>query len=146
MSDEPDAIEEMDKAIGALRYEVSDIVWEDVRRRYDPVRALVFGERGLADQLAAALEELVYVMDPPEGCWPQDMSTCAYYRRGLPDADPNGQCSFGCSQEPECQTMHPTEGWPLERARAALARFHETQESAPFERELPPSQGGYDRP
>lgn len=56
-----------------------------------------------------------------EYCWYVDLSTCAYFRRGLPGADPHGTCSFGCRDEPECQTCRPSEGWPREVLRAAVA-------------------------
>lgn len=39
-----------------------------------------------------------------------DLSWCAYYRQGAPST-----CSFGCSDEPSCQTGHPSGGWPAER-------------------------------
>lgn len=47
--------------------------------------------------------------------WPIDLGTCAYNRRGKPGADPHGTCSFGCYDEPECQTCRPREGWPSDR-------------------------------
>lgn len=36
---------------------------------------------------------------------------CAYFMRGLPGADPEGTCSFGCREEPNCMTGRPAEGW-----------------------------------
>lgn len=36
---------------------------------------------------------------------------CAYFMRGLPGADPEGTCSFGCREEPNCYTGRPAEGW-----------------------------------
>lgn len=36
---------------------------------------------------------------------PEDLSGCAYFR-GV------GQCSYGCWEEPRCQTDEPIEGWP----------------------------------
>ncbi len=52
-----------------------------------------------------------------------DLSWCAYFRRGEPGCDPKGICSFGCVDEPSCQTDHPSGGWPRERAVAALERL-----------------------
>ena len=39
---------------------------------------------------------------------PQDLSGCAYYQG-------KGTCSYGCWEEPRCQTGEPLEGWPSER-------------------------------
>jgi hypothetical protein len=36
-----------------------------------------------------------------------DRSWCPYNRRGLPGADPNGICSFGCQTEPDCHASGP---------------------------------------
>jgi hypothetical protein len=46
-----------------------------------------------------------------------DLGNCAYYARycGLPGADPNGICSFGCREEPGCITDEPDGGWPSQR-------------------------------
>lgn len=43
-----------------------------------------------------------------------DLGHCAYFARyyGLPGADPNATCSFGCRTEPSCITDEPREGWP----------------------------------
>lgn len=40
-----------------------------------------------------------------------DRSQCAYFRG-------EGTCTFGCTDEPECQTGQPSEGWPSEQLRA----------------------------
>ncbi len=51
-----------------------------------------------------------------------DLSTCPWYQREFPGADPEGICSFGCVDEPECQTCEPQEGWPMaQRQRAMMA-------------------------
>lgn len=47
-----------------------------------------------------------------------DRSWCPYNRRGLPGADPNGICSFGCWDEPSCMTDGP---YPLAELDAILA-------------------------
>lgn len=39
---------------------------------------------------------------------PDDLSGCAYYKG-------KGTCSYGCWEEPRCQTDQPAEGWPSER-------------------------------
>lgn len=49
-----------------------------------------------------------------------DLSTCPYFTRHLPGGDPEGTCGFGCYDEPQCMTCRPRDGWPRERARAAL--------------------------
>lgn len=48
-----------------------------------------------------------------------NLSECPYWARYRGDPEPwpegaygPGTCIFGCSQEPECVTMQPTEGWP----------------------------------
>lgn len=41
-----------------------------------------------------------------------DYGSCPYFMRGLPGADPEGICSFGCWDEPVCMTGHDSEGWP----------------------------------
>jgi len=38
---------------------------------------------------------------------PEDLSGCAYYQG-------KGTCSYGCWEEPRCQTDEPLEGWPSE--------------------------------
>lgn len=56
----------------------------------------------------------------------EDLGTCAYYQRtymeAFPDADPDGQCSFGCSEEPACLTSEPYHGWPNAREAFAALR------------------------
>jgi hypothetical protein len=46
-----------------------------------------------------------------------DMSDCPYFARyaGLPGHDPEGICSYGCRDEPECVTCRPRHGWPSEQ-------------------------------
>lgn len=41
-----------------------------------------------------------------------DLSTCDYFQRQY-GGDPDGICSFGCWEEPECVTCEPSEGWPI---------------------------------
>lgn len=43
-----------------------------------------------------------------------DRSHCAYWRG-------EGTCSFGCTDEPECQTGTPSGGWPLQVVRKKYA-------------------------
>lgn len=65
-------------------------------------------------ELRALLTELVSVFDGEVN----DLSTCDYYM-----GERTKQCSFGCTDEPECQTCCPRGGWPLVRARAVLAKY-----------------------
>jgi hypothetical protein len=53
-----------------------------------------------ADLARRAIAYLDVAMCPPY--W-----ECAYYRRGEEGADPEGTCSFGCVDEPACQTGGP---------------------------------------
>ena len=77
------------------------------------VAALVeSGWRPTADQLRAMGGEPATLTNVE---WPLDLGTCPYNQRGKPGADPNGPCSFGCYDEPECQTCRPREGWPSDR-------------------------------
>lgn len=55
-------------------------------------------------ELAASIAGRWYFGDDPESGWGDDRSWCPYFRRGLPGADPNGTCSFGCWDEPSCLT------------------------------------------
>lgn len=52
----------------------------------------------------------VFSVDDPDD---MDLSGCAYYKRyiGAPGHDPNGTCSYGCREEPECVTSAPVGGW-----------------------------------
>lgn len=71
--------------------------------------------------LAFAAEEATdwYFYDAPENrSLGADKSWCPYNRRGLPGADPHGTCSFGCVEEPACQTEGP---WPLEEVAEVLS-------------------------
>lgn len=43
--------------------------------------------------------------ETPRGYADKDLSGCAYYR-GV------GTCSYGCREEPSCQTDEPIDGWP----------------------------------
>ncbi len=70
------------------------------------------GWRPTADQLRAMGAEPATLTNVE---WPLDLGTCPYNQRGKPGADPNGTCSFGCYDEPECQTYRPREGWPSDR-------------------------------
>lgn len=45
-----------------------------------------------------------------------DLSSCPYYQ-----GEEGGTCSFGCSDEPQCKTGHPGDGWPSERLRERYA-------------------------
>lgn len=63
-----------------------------------------------------AISLLTTWVEEAEGILGPDLSTCPYYRE-------EGSCSFGCNDEPECVTCVPEGGWPLERARALLARY-----------------------
>lgn len=45
-----------------------------------------------------------------------DMGVCPYLLRGQPGADPHGTCGYGgCTDEPECLTCTPEEGWLTQR-------------------------------
>lgn len=72
----------------------------------------------LCDEIERLREALERMLD--EGG--NDLSGCAYYTRDEEDGDPEGTCSYGCHEEPECITCCPLEGWPREQARAALGR------------------------
>ena len=50
----------------------------------------------------------------------EDRSWCPYNRRGLPGADPQGSCSFGCQTEPDCHTSGP---YPLNALVIAIERM-----------------------
>lgn len=63
-----------------------------------------------------------------------DLSTCSYYQRSL-GGDPNGICSFGCEDEPQCQTCEPQDGWPTARLQIQAMRFATTGERANGEAE-----------
>jgi hypothetical protein len=52
-----------------------------------------------------------------------DLSDCPYFLRGRPGADPNGTCSYGCHDEPNCQTCIPRDGWPIDSLRHALDTY-----------------------
>lgn len=43
-----------------------------------------------------------------------DLGVCPYFARfeSLPGHDPRAICAFGCSDEPQCVTCQPREGWP----------------------------------
>lgn len=47
-----------------------------------------------------------------------DLTDCSYFRRyaGVPGADPDGICTYGCQTEPSCITDRPSGGWPREAA------------------------------
>lgn len=84
------------------------------------------GGADLIRQVIAAARNIVedyeHADDPEHDV--QDRSWCGYNRRGLPGADPNGICSFGCIDEPSCQTDGP---WPMDKLRIALQRLDERQ-------------------
>lgn len=86
---------------------------------YDPDEAARIFWEALARPAGFVLapRELLEELADPEQF---DLSWCAYYRRGLPDADPEGICSYGCREEPACYTSEPTEGWPARRLHALL--------------------------
>jgi hypothetical protein len=44
-----------------------------------------------------------------------DLGLCPYTLRGHPVADPEGICDYGCTEEPECMTCVPEEGWLTQR-------------------------------
>lgn len=44
---------------------------------------------------------------PTDDCWYIDKSDCGYNMRGVPGYDPHGTCSYGCTEEPDCQTGGP---------------------------------------
>lgn len=56
-----------------------------------------------------------------------DRGMCPYYRRGEPGQDPEGICSFGCRDEPSCQTDHggPEYPWASEALRDLIARVEQ---------------------
>ena len=58
-------------------------------------------------ELAAIMAEDYHFADDPNYEVGPDRSWCPYNRRGLPGADPNGTCSFGCWEEPDCMTSGP---------------------------------------
>ena len=37
-----------------------------------------------------------------------DLSSCPWFQR-------TGTCSFGCQEEPACETCIPSDGWPVQR-------------------------------
>jgi hypothetical protein len=54
-----------------------------------------------------------------------DEGMCPYYRRGEEGQDPEGICSFGCRDEPVCQTCWEPPGWPSERLRDLIERVEQ---------------------
>lgn len=55
-----------------------------------------------------------------------DHGTCPYLRRGEEDQDPNGICSFGCRDEPSCQTDYdPQYPWPSVILRDLIGRIEQ---------------------
>lgn len=49
-----------------------------------------------------------------------DPGVCPYFRRGEPGQPPDGTCSFGCVDEPSCQTCDAPPGWPSWRLRRVI--------------------------
>ncbi len=97
--------------------------------------------RATPDEVDAGCE-LGIAFDPCPGCEPDalfgvpdfgyvdelpDLSSCAYFRRGLPGADPKGTCSFGCREEPACFTERPIGGWPGEVEREHQDYDHQAE-------------------
>jgi hypothetical protein len=54
----------------------------------------------------------------------EDLGICPYYARyyAIKGYDGNAVCSFGCSDEPQCITCEPLEGWPSNRVGRLNAR------------------------
>lgn len=74
--------------------------------------------------IAAALawEEQESAVDPE---FDGDLSDCPWFQRtiGNPDADPHGVCSYGCEDEPRCQTCIPSDGWPRQNLVVAVRAY-----------------------
>jgi hypothetical protein len=85
---------------------LGDIDWTD----FDPKNP-----NDLAEVAAIIVSDDRITVDDEEP--EEDLSSCAWYQRvtETPGADPNGTCSFGCREEPACQTSEPDGGWPSQR-------------------------------
>lgn len=58
-------------------------------------------------EIASGMAEDWYHADDDAYWVGPDKSWCPYLRRGLPGADPQGTCGFGCIDEPACRTSGP---------------------------------------
>jgi hypothetical protein len=95
----------------ALRAEIQTLRGHIVRMDCDASR--LAAERDAALALVAEREAEIGELE-----WPEiDYSLCPYYTKiGDEGAHGPNTCSFGCSDEPVCQTSHPgEEGWPGEQ-------------------------------
>lgn len=57
-----------------------------------------------------------------------DLSHCAYYRTVNDPSVPTEMCSFGCYDEPQCQTCNPGE-WPAEELRRKYPHLLDSEPS-----------------
>lgn len=100
---------------------VAVVGWHELREAIAHYDDAAKGPATRGDELDKLRADVRFLLDLIEG-EDTDLSDCPYFRRGQPGADPDGTCSYGCYDEPACQTSQPSGGWPLARIRSEHPR------------------------